>query len=257
VVTQGRSPIGPGRHDELICGGVESIMTALAGREPINLGSVENLLSPSIIHTVKAMSQRPAASSTQRHAAAPGAVTLRSDPPRHLPSSALRYRCVGEFTHAAIADLAHLEAGPTRAEIGAAVTRLMDARGRVPYHRAVWVGARSMTAVYFRRFRDPSLNLIDVELSITDESRLDLVWETASREIMVDEVKTGQPPPFGWRPTPQMVRYLKASSQRWGASFLGLRAVLLRAPALSTLFRSDGSESCTPHADGSEGYAQC
>jgi len=95
-------------------------------------------------------------------------------------------------------------------------------------------------AVYFRWFTPPDeWEFLGTEVK-AGGCRFDLVWQTAG-QVVVDEIKSGAmavPGRGGFEP--QVARLIKGGATKYGDAFVGVRVIILAAPALSYLARPGG-----------------
>lgn len=96
-------------------------------------------------------------------------------------------------------------------------------------------------SVYLRHFvlREP-WRLIGVDVRAPG-AQMDLVWDLPGGEVLVDELKSGAIKAATLRALEvQVGRQLLAGRKLYGASFYGVRTVLLAAPGDSRVFEADG-----------------
>lgn len=95
-------------------------------------------------------------------------------------------------------------------------------------------------AVYFRWFTPPDeWGFLGTEITARG-CRFDLVWQTAG-QVVVDEIKSGAmgvPGRGGFEP--QVARLIQGGATKYGDAFVGVRVIILAAPALSYLARPGG-----------------
>jgi hypothetical protein len=140
---------------------------------------------------------------------------------------------VGSATHLLIGRLAGRFGVARSEEILRAGRTWLPAPGlAVPNRQALRAQVLSLTGVYFRVFGRPGWRLIASE-QVVDDVALDLVWQRAGL-IEVDEIKTGRLREADFeRLRSQVIAQAGAGLREWGASFRGVRAVVLTRPATS------------------------
>lgn len=162
-------------------------------------------------------------------------------------------RQIGQAAHLVLGEL--LEAGqlaPSQEDLFAAVAASELVTKRVATYRQV-AKQRLLTAIslYYRHFLpDGRWRFFARELAV-EGGRLDLVWRSAGRRILADELKTGWPrdPEERGNLESQLERQLAGAGKRFGSSFAGIRILLLGAPARSFLLRPDGERIDLEEAD--------
>lgn len=158
-----------------------------------------------------------------------------------LDEGLARSSTVGRVIHQVIAELAQRTRDPTVEEIKAAVSaRLSDfAPIEARSHRQNIVAG---AAVYFRRFRLPDTwHFIGAETQL-GAGRVDLLWSHQRGDVILDEIKTGQPRQLHLTATRQQVhRYLTESLDRWGYAVRGIRLLSTQDPGQSLFVTPDGA----------------
>ena len=79
--------------------------------------------------------------------------------------------------------------------------------------------------------------------------RYDLVWRLPDGRVWADEIKTGRPPGVLEGLEEQVNTQVAAGVQEWGPTFLGVRVVLLAAPAQSYYVFPDGEREPVQFGD--------
>jgi hypothetical protein len=142
-----------------------------------------------------------------------------------------RDRVIGARVHALIA--AHLRNGgpPTPRQVWVSTARMFAAEPMTQNHAARQRAACAVGA-YFALFWPQAWGFVGAEVSL-GTGRVDLVWETHSGRVVIDEVKmAGHADMVDDAATvAQVRRYCDAATVEFGDRFAGVRLLPLAAPA--------------------------
>ncbi|MDQ3675561.1 MAG: hypothetical protein M3401_01975 [Actinomycetota bacterium] len=142
----------------------------------------------------------------------------------------------GQAAHEVIADLAALADHRRRSQIVSLVSEALERRSTAS--PALRRRLTALATIYADGFAPPQpARLLGAEVEFFGV-RFDLVWNTGTH-LWADEIKSA-----GSRLTPQIAhqcqRQLHAGQARWGAAFMGVRAVWLQTPGRALLISNTG-----------------
>lgn len=166
-------------------------------------------------------------------------------PSRTPPAAALDETAIGQCIHAVVGEL--LAEGvwtpsPEKLLSAVAVNPLLR-ESVAAYRQAAKQRVLSAASLYFRLFLPAAEWRHDGSELRAGARRLDLIWRHPAGEVMADEVKSGRAVSLDARRAleSQVAAQVAVGVERFGAEFVGVRAVLLAAPRRSYLLRADGT----------------
>lgn len=164
---------------------------------------------------------------------------------RPPPAAALDEAAIGQCIHAVVGELLAKGVRTPRPEelLSTVAGNELLQESVAAYRQAAKQRVLSGVSLYFRLFLPASQWRYGGSELQAGPRRLDLIWRHGSGEIMADELKSGRAVGFDSRRSleAQVAAQVAVGVERFGAEFVGVRAILLAAPRRSYLLRADGT----------------